>query len=338
MQYEMCNQAPIQMKDDLIARVLEILKEAGFIVSRRCEARSFDLAARRSELTVLAKITRNIDGMSEEIAKSIKRTAFCLLASPIVVGERKGTSFLEDDVVYHRYGIPALNTRTLYDYFVEGAHPYVYSATGGLYVSIDGDAMKLAREKKDLSLGDIASELGVSRRSVSKYEEGGMSTTIELALKLEEILDTKLIEPLEVVKNEFKPPSSESDILKAGVEEAASSLEKDILSMMEEIGFEILTTAYAPFSAVSFSEPPSKARSEGMKILTGISRYTDRMVKRARIVSSLSQVTRTKSVFVVNGNIKQVQIDNTVLFEKEELKRIKNPEEFTCVMEERTKG
>jgi putative transcriptional regulator len=333
MQNEMCNQAP--MKDDLITRVLGILKEGGFIVSRRCEARSFDLAARRSELTLLAKITRNIDGMREEIAKSIKRAAFCLLASPIVVGERTGTSFLEDDVVYHRYGIPALNTRTLYDYFVEEVPPYVYSATGGLYVSIDGEAMKLAREKKDLSLGDIASELGVSRRSVSKYEEVRMSTTIELALKLEEILDTKLIEPLEVLKTEFEAPSSE--ILKAGVEEAASSLEKDILSMMEEIGFEILTTAYAPFSAVSFSEPPSKARSEGMKILTGISRYTDRMVKRARIVSSLSQVTRTKSVFVVNGNIKQVQIDNTVLFGKEELKRIRDPEEFTCVMEERTK-
>jgi putative transcriptional regulator len=323
------------MKDDLIARVLGILKEAGFIVSRRCEARSFDLAARRSELTLLTKIMRNIDGMSEEIAKSIKRAAFCLLASPIVVGERTGTSFLEDDVVYHRYGIPALNTRTLYDYFVEEVPPYVYSATGGLYVSIDGEAMKLAREKKDLSLGDIASELGVSRRSVSKYEEGRMSTTIELALKLEEILDTKLIEPLEVLKTKFEAPSPE--ILKAGVEEATLGLEKDILSMMEEIGFEILTTAYAPFSAVSFSEPPSKARSEGMKILTGISRYTERMVKRARIVSSLSQVTRTKSVFVVNGNIKQVQIDNTVLFGKEELKRIRDPEEFTCVMEERAK-
>jgi len=323
------------MKDDLIAQVMEILKEAGFIVSQRCEARSFDLAARRSELTLLAKIMRNIDGMSEEVARSIKRAAFCLLASPIVVGERTGSSLLEDDVVYHRYGIPALNPHTLYDYFVEEVQPYVYSATRGLYVTIDGEAMKQAREKKELSLGDIASELGVSRRSVSKYEEGGMSTTIEIALKLEEILDTVLIRPLEVFSTgcEVRSPA----ILKGGVEEAVSSLEKDILRRMEEIGFEILTTAHAPFSAVSFSEPPSKARHEGMKILTGISRYTERLIRRARIVSSLSQVTGTKSVFVVNGNIKQVQIDTTILFEKEELKRIRDPEEFTSVMEERTK-
>ena len=321
------------MKDDLIAQVLGILKEAGFIVSRRCEARSFDLAARRSEITLLAKIMRNIDGINEEAARGIKRAAFCLLASPLVVGERTGASFLEDDVVYHRYGIPALNPHTLHDYFIERTDPYVYSATGGMYVSIDGCAMKEAREKKELSLGDIASELGVSRRSVSKYEEGGMSTTIDVALKLEEFLDTVLIEPLEFLKAEPKePPSNE---LKGRVEEAASGLEKHILSMMEEMGFEVFATAHAPFSAVSFPARPSKARGECAKILTGVSEYTERMIKRARIVSSLSQVTRTKSVFVVNGNIKCVQIDDTVLIRKEELKRIRDPEEFTNVMEER---
>jgi len=196
--------------------------------------------------------------------------------------------------------------------------------------------MKEAREKKELSLGDIASELGVSRRSVSKYEEGGMSTIIEIALKLEEILDTVLIEPLEVLNTELEEPSPE--VLKGGVEEAASRLEKYILCMMEEIGFEVFTTAHAPFSAVSFPEHPSKARGECAKILTGVSEYTEQMIKRARIVSSLSQVTRTKSVFVVNGNIKYVQIDNTVLIEKDELKRIRDPEEFTSVMEERAKS
>jgi putative transcriptional regulator len=318
------------MKADLISRVIEILKDAGFIVSHRCKARSFDLAARREEITLLAKMLHNIDGINEEVARSIKRAAFCLLASPIVVGERRGASFLEDDVIYHRYGIPALNAHTLYDYFVEDVQPYVYSATGGLYVRIDGEVMKRAREKKDYSLGDIAMELGISRRSVSKYEEGETSTTMDIALKLEEILDTVLIEPLEFLKTEFAESTS-SDVLDAGVEEADSSLEGYILSLLEEIGFDIVTTAYAPFNAVSLSQ-----HSE-TKILTGISRYTERMIKRAREVSSLSQVMRTKSVFVVNGKVKRVQIDNTVLIKKEELKRIRDPEEFTCVIEERAK-
>lgn len=324
------------MQKDLIARAIEVLKEAGFIVSSRCEARSFDLAARRSEITLLAKILHNIDGINEGVSRSIRQAAFCLLASPIVVGEKSGAFFLEDDVVYHRYGIPAINVHTLHDYFVEGVHPYVYSATGGLYVSIDGEAMKRARERKGFSLGDIAAGLGISRRSVSKYEEGGMSTTIDIALRLEDILDMMLIEPLEFLKTEFVKPLS-TDISAAGVEEVDSSLEGYILSIMEEIGFEIFKTAYAPFNAVSLSLSPSQSESERVKILTGISKYTERMIKKARIVSSLSQVTRTKSVFVVNGNVKRVQIDNTVLIRKEELKRIRDPEEFTSVIEERAK-
>lgn len=324
------------MKKDLIFKVIEVLKEAGFIVSSRCEARSFDLAARRSEITLLAKILHNIDGINEGVSRSIRQAAFCLLASPIVVGEKSGAFFLEDDVVYHRYGVPVINVHTLHDYFAEGVHPYVYSATGGLYVSIDGEAMKRARERKGLSLGDIAAGLGISRRSVSKYEEGGMSTAIDIALRLEDILDMMLIEPLEFLKTEFDEPLSLSpDISAAGEEEADSSLEGYILSIMEEIGFEIFKTAYAPFNAVSLSF--SQSESERVKILTGISKYTERMIKKARIVSSLSQVTRTKSVFVVNGNVKRVQIDNTVLIKKEELKRIRDPEEFTSVIEERAK-
>lgn len=318
------------MKNDLTYRVTEILKEAGFIVSSRCGARSFDLAARRDERTLLAKILHNINGINDEVAKSIKRVAFCLLASPIVIGEKGGTALLEDDVIYYRYGIPAINAHTLYDYFVDGVSPYVYSSTGGLYVNIDGEMMKVAREKKDFSLGDIGAELGISRRSVSKYEEGGMSTTIDIALKLAEILDMMLIEPIDVLKPELEKPIS-SDISEPGVEEAASGLERDILTIMEEIGFEIITTAHAPFSAISLSP----LESEKVKVLTGISKYTERMIKRARIISSLSQVTRTKSVLVVNGNVKRVQIDNTVLIKKEELKRIRDPEEFASVIEER---
>ncbi len=309
------------MKNELITRVIEILKAAGFILSSRCRARSFDLAARRGDLILLAKVLYNIDSLSEEIARSIKRAAFSLLASPVVVGEKKGSFFLEDDVVYHRHGIPAINTNTLYDYFIAGVRPYVYSAGGGLYVNINGESMRSAREKKELSLGDIASYIGVSRRSVSKYEEGNVSTTINIALKLEEILDTALIEPLEILT-----PAPEG-MIESGIDDATSVLERNILSMMEEIGFEIFTTAHAPFNAVSLSQ--------SMRILTGISKYTERVIKRAKILSSLSAVTGTQSVFVVNGSVKRVQVEHTVLMEKNELKKIRDPEEFTCVIEEK---
>jgi len=321
------------MKNDLLTLIIEVLKEAGFIVSSRCKARSFDLAARRNDLTLLAKILYNIDGFNEEMARSIKRVAFCLLASPIIVGERRGSLFLEDNVVYQRYGVPAINTHTLYDYFNDIVNPCVYSGTGGLYVTINGERVKMARQEKELSLGDIAMELGVSRRSVSKYEEKDTSTTIDIALKLEEILDIPLIEPVELLKSIIDLPPEMS---KAGIEEAASSMERYILGIMAEIGFEIFATAHAPFSAVSLSRAKSDDRN--LRFLTGISKYSDRMIKKAEILSSLSRVTGARSVFVVSGNVKRVQIDDTILMAKDDLKKIKDPEEFTCVVEEQLKG
>jgi len=58
-------------------------------------------------------------------------------------------------------------------------------------------------------------------------EEEEEKTSIEIALKLEVILDTMLIKPLEIFDTACEVQSS--DILKGGVEVSASSLEKDIL-------------------------------------------------------------------------------------------------------------
>ncbi|MHC1636213.1 MAG: transcriptional regulator [Candidatus Methanospirareceae archaeon] len=316
------------MKDDLIYEVIEILKEAGFIVSERSNAKSFDVAARRDDLILLVKVLYNIDSLNEEVARSMNKLAVCLKASPIIVGQRKSDGFLEDSVVYYRYGIPVVNVVTLYNYFVKNEYSYVYSAPGGLYVNIDEEAMREARMRKNLSLGDIAIELGVSRRSVQKYEEGEMSATIDIALKLEDILEVSLIEPLDILKRDFEELPSD----RIEVYEPYSSFERHVLMMIRSIGFDVFTTAHAPFSAISQLE------REKIKILTGIDRYTKRMIKRAKIVSSLSEVMRTKSVFVVNGNVKYKQIDNTVLMEKEELRHIKDVDEFTAVMEEKMKS
>jgi putative transcriptional regulator len=332
------------MKDGLIERVIEILKEGGFIISKRCAAKSFDLAARRGDTILLIKILHNIDGFGQEVAKSIKQLAFYLLASPIVVGERKSYFFLEDGVVYQRYDVPVINASTLYDYFVEGIPPCVYSAPGGLYVNIDGEVMKEVRMRKNMSLEGIAAELGVSRRSVSKYEDEEMSTTIDMALKLEEILDAMLIEPLDFLNTKFELSSArvsdtEPEVAVTSASSpipsttpSASSLETFILNVMKRIGFDVFATAHAPFSAVS------QLQSEPVKILTGISKYTPNITKKAKIVSSLSYITKTKAVFVINGKIKQMQIEKTVLIKKDELLGIRDAEELTGIMEERMKN
>ena len=81
---------------------------------------------------------------------------------------------LQEGAVYVRYGVPAVNVDTLSDFFIdELPSHFIYACSRRTIREIaDEDALYAARTSKNLSLGAIASQLGVSRESIRKYEEG----------------------------------------------------------------------------------------------------------------------------------------------------------------------
>ena len=310
-------------RDALLQQVLAVLDKAGFIVSDRCDVnpRSFDVAARRGRLLLLLKVLSNIDGISQEISNEIRCLANRLIGYPLIIGDKTRDKFLENGAVYLRYGIPSFNVRTLYDYFVEDAPPLVYAAPGGLCVSIDGDVLREARTDKNISLGELARELGVSRRTISKYEDG-MDAAINIALKLESILDVPLARPIDLLYS-YSRSQNESQL----GPDSVPIMVQDILKIFVDIGFDVLPIIHAPFNALS--------QEEDIVMLTGISKYNDTMIKKARLMSSISNVTHTQSVLVVEGRSKKLQINGTVLVEKEELEKIDDSSDFISLVQDR---
>ncbi|MDI6860074.1 MAG: transcriptional regulator [Methanocellales archaeon] len=308
-------------RDALLQQVSDVLERAGFFVSDRCDVRprSFDLAARRDQLLLLLKVLSNIDGLSVEIANEIRCLANHLIGYPLVIGEKTRDKLLENGAVYIRYGIPSINVRTLYDYFVEDVPPLVYAAPGGLYVSIDGNVLREARTDKRISLGALALELGVSRRTISKYEEG-MDATIKIALKLESILDVPLACPIDLL---YSRSQNELQLCL----DSLSLMVRDVLQILVDIGFDVLPITHAPFNALS--------QDDTITILTGISKYTDTMIKRARLMSNISNVARTQSVFIVEGGSRTSQIDDTVLVEKDELDDLDDSGDFISLIQDK---
>jgi len=303
-------------KELLAAHVEEVLREAGFSTSDRCylRPRSFDLAARRDDQFLFLKILSNIDGLNERTALEIRRLAKHLLASPILVGEKTRDQYLERGAVYFRYGIPTLSLFTLADCLLEGALPLVYAAHGGLYVRIDGDRMRQIRLARGISLGALATELGVSRRTISKYEVEDMDTSVDVALKLEEIFNEELIEPVDPFQTE-------------AVAEEKGPVTDNILRLLLEIGFEVVPTAQAPFNAIT--------REGKLVVLTGVGKFSQSIIKKARLMSSLSSVARTKSVVIVDGETKLECIEETVLIEKRELEDIDETRDFEDLVAEK---
>jgi len=304
-------------KEFLTDRVTDQLVKSGFSVSDRCYVRpkSFDLAARRGGVLLILKILSNIDGLNEKTAIEIRRLAKYLSGNPLLIGEKTRDHHLEGGVVYFRYGVPTVSFRTLTDWTVDDIPPFVYAAHGGLYVKIDGRLLRRLRLESGISLGALASELSVSRRTVSKYEIESMDTSIEVALRLEELFGQELIKPVEILE----PASPVAEELKR--------IDDKVLRHLAQIGFDVFLTAQSPFNAIT--------QNENLVVLTGVGKFSSTMLKKARLMSSLSIITKTLSAVIVDGETKVERIEETAFIETRELELIDKTSEFADLMSEK---
>ncbi len=305
----------------LVDQAKQVLHKAGFVTSKRCNVRSrcFDIAARRGTALLFVKMLSNIDGLNEETALELKRLAEHFYGSPLLIGEKARNRALEEGAVYVRYGIPAVNIETLFDFFVNQLPPLVYAAPGGLYVKLDEEALNEARVRRNLSLGAIASELGVSRRSIRKYEEG-MDAKVEIALKLEAILDTPLAIPISLFTyNVTHDETMSSDSL--------SPLEQQTMSTLVDLGFQVFPVSQVPFDMLSQTREDT--------LLTGISKSASSIVKRAELMSSISRVISTHSLYITSDEPKCCRICDTVVILLQELEDLDNSNELLDLVRER---
>jgi putative transcriptional regulator len=283
----------------LLQRVRSLLLEAGFRVSERCSQRprSFDIIAGDTETLMVIKTLPHIDGVSEGIARDLDLVSYYMGGAPLIIGERTRETELQRGAVYIRYGIYAISVPTLSDFLVEGIPPLLYVSPGGLYVNIDETLLRGLREERQLSLGDLAHLLGVSRRTISKYEKG-MGTTMEIAIRIEELFDTAITRPIDLLAHESRF---------AGAGEPTAG---ETLSDLERMGMEIHLLRRAPFEAL--------ARYEDETILTGYG-TAQHVAKRAPLIGNLSRIARAHALCVLVGYRKQKTIGNTFVIGEERL-------------------
>ena len=298
----------------LLQRVRDLLLEAGFRVSERCSQRprSFDLIAGDREILMVVKAISHIDGVSEGIARDLDLVSYYLGGAPLIVGERTRDADLQRGAVYVRYGIYALSLPTLSDFLMDGNPPLVYVSPGGLSVNIDEKLLRALREERQLSLGDLAHLLGVSRRTISKYENG-MGTTMEIALRIEELFDTAITRPVDLLSHE--PRFAPSDEPAGG----------EVLPDLSRLGMEIHLLRRAPFEALT--------RYDHETILTGYG--TARHVeKRAPIIGSLSRIARARALCVLIGYRRQKTIGDTLVIGEERLHALEDGSELMELIRE----
>jgi len=300
-------------QDRSLQMVTSVMITAGFEVSERfsLRPRSFDLIARKNGTMLVIKVVSHIDSVSDDVASDLEIIASHLSGIPLIVGERARDAELERGAVYLRYGIYAVNVATLYDFFVEKIPPLVYASPGGLYVSINGEVLHEMRERRGMSLGDLGHLLGVSRRTISKYESG-MGTTLDVAIRIEEVFNAGVVESIDILTHESQKDRDQP-------ERKDPSKPPIPIGFLEEIGMKLHTLRGAPFQAlVTFDEHT---------IFTGYG-TAQKVIKRAALIGNLSKIAKKHAMCVITDYYKERKIGRTLLIGEERLHHLRDGSEL----------
>ncbi len=301
-------------KEKIEEAVRQTLSKGGYLVSSRYDLRSFvfDIIGRKDSQLLLVKVFTNIDAMNRDFASTMKQISDVLGASCLIVGRRSGSGDLENGVVYNRMGVPAITLETLDEFILEGVPPFIFAAPGGFYVKIDSEALRMARDEKNISLGTLAEKAGVSRRTISMYMEG-MGAMIDVALRLEDFLNSPIVEPLNPLdmENEMEEGTATFN--------DRSNFENIVFGNLFSLGFDVLPVAKCPFEAVTSDEK--------VLLLTGLEENRARLKKKARVFYSFSTVAEKDSVIFVQKSRRDV-IEGIPVMTPQDLECIDDPADF----------
>lgn len=301
-------------RDELIEAVRSVLARSGFYVSRPLSMRgiSFDIVARRDSSLLIVKILSNVDAFSKENAEEMTTLGEALGASPLLVGERSGSGEIDESIVYSRFGVPIISLKTLSDYLLEGVPPFIFAAPGGLYVKLDSDMLRKAREERNISLGTLAEVAGVSRRTIQMYE-GGMGAMIDVAIRLEEFLNAPIVTSVDP----FAPPAPRG---KEKAEPPPRKVEmqdifgQEVFRSLQAMGFSIMPTMRCPFEALT--------KDVRVLMLTGLGKDESKLKEKALVVRDISRITERSSVIIIERYRSKANIEGTAIVGKDELKKL----------------
>lgn len=306
----------------LIRLVFDLLKREGFRVSDPLPGGTtgFDVIAKRERLGLIIKVLQNIDTLRGSSAMELIRISKLTYAAPLVVGEKAGGGPLEHGVVYFRHRVPILSPDTFQDY-IEGELPFISSGPGGFYASINGKRLHQKREELGYSIGYLSNKIGTSRRSISLYESGS-AVTIDVYLKLEEVLSEDLGKPIDLtnISRDLEMPPEESLM--------DNEFLLEVLNLMMRHGMDFHPVRKFPFDAVM------KETLEEF-FLIGLMESLEQNLGKINAMRNISRIFENDSFVISKLRTSREHLGGCPVISFSELREIQEKEKLQTLIEKR---
>jgi len=297
-----------------------VLKTAGFKISKRCHSKPscFCMVARKDEDLTFIKVPADLGKISLKDALQLQAIASYFSATPLFIGDEAREKPLEDDTVYTRYDVYALTLKTLEDVLTRDMMPLVEAGPGGYYVRLDGETIRKRRMKLGLSVGKLAEQLRISRRTLYGYERGMVKAAVSAAYNLEWVLGMPVVQPIDI----FKPvPPDAGFFAKAKRLIIRNRFLKTVMKRLILCDFKVAATTRAPFDFIA--QPPD----ENVRIIGGVTRKGEKSIdERAEEILSISDVVGAQPLFITDGKL--APATDIPLINSEELERISLAEDL----------
>jgi len=282
----------------------------------------FDLVARKGEQLLLVKVLSNIDALTKEDADALQLVAHFFNATPLIVGHKTRKGALDSGVVYKRHGVSTIAPRSFQSMIVEERMPREFAQRGGRLVAIDGAKLREARLEQQMTTGNLADCIQVSTRAILAYEKDEMDINIDVAERLEKVLETDLMIPIDVLQERAEIPTMQqgtpTDVLEVRVNE-----------FFARLGMKVLWTDRAPFHVA--------AKEKGAPLISSVGSIKSwKLKKRIEILKSVSKVTEADAVIIVEEGQSEESVVDLPVIRQLELDDIDKPRELKKIIKERS--
>ena len=303
------------MKERMTEKALALLQDAGFQTSDCRMVRScFDILARRDETILLIKVHVNIEGLTSKSAAELRNVAAAMSATPLIIGDHMKCALLSPDVIYTRYDIHVLNIEAFAE-ILRHEIPLIYSIRGNYCMRINPQLLTEVRKKANITQEDLASEIGVSKQSIHRYESTGR-ISLDIAEKLMDFLKQDMAVPGQIFSSEIRYLESEISM-------HMTELKRIAFRELRNMGLDPSLTN-APFDILAVE------KEHDQKILTLVTDDLKGLHRRVEIIKDISEMTGYRRVCISN----RAHGVDVVVIRPKELSEIKEADELFRLLDE----
>jgi len=266
----------------------------------------FDLLVKKNDNIFSVKIFKNIDNLSADIIDDIKSLSLLLKSKPLLIGIRNRYQELEDNTIYIREGLPFITLTTLENLVSKDLYPHILARRGGGVMFLNGNIMKLLREKRSISRKELSELLGVAKRTICAYENESMRPSESIANKISEILDNHdIFRKINLFEWNFK---FEIDKKETREENDLNPFESHLQEVLDDIGISSYwyRKSPIPFKLSLYSNTPDEKDEHSFyPLFSGVSEEDKKINELSfKCLKMFTEVFHTNSLFIVNNDIK----------------------------------